>query len=85
LAFLGNKYIDARKLIRGATESMYVTTDLEYFLHSEDVRIASMKHSRVEVRKSSRSIASSTKEIHLFDEEEMQTLKIRCWKGQQSI
>ena len=82
---LGEKYMDARKLIRGATELMYVTTDLVYYLHSEDVRITSMKHSKVEVRKSSRSMAPSNKEIHLFDEEEMQTLKIRCWKGNQSI
>ena len=40
----GDKYIVARKLIQGATELMYITTDLEFYLFSEDVRMSTMKH-----------------------------------------
>jgi hypothetical protein len=69
----------ARKLVRGAIENMYATTELEYYLHSEDVRVIDMKHSKLQVRKSARNVAGCNKEIFIFDEEEMETLKKRCW------
>lgn len=70
----------ARKLIRGATETMYVTTELEYYLQSKDVRMINMVHSRVEVRKSSRSIvATNNRETYELIQDEIDTLKKRCW------
>jgi hypothetical protein len=59
---------------------MYVTTELEYYIHSEDVRMINMVHSRVAVRKSSRSIAATNnKETYELIEDEIDTLKKRCW------
>jgi hypothetical protein len=80
ICLIGDKYITARKLIRGATENMYVTTELEYFLNSEDVRVIDMKHSKLEVRKSARRVVASNKETFTFDDEELETLKKRCWQ-----
>jgi hypothetical protein len=79
---LGEKYIRAKKLIRGATDLMYVTTELEYNLHSEDVRVVSMSNSELVVRKSARQavIASSAgKKTYLLIEKELNVLKERCW------
>ena len=75
----GEKYITTRKLIRGATENMYVTTELEFYLHSEDVRVINMQHSKIEVRRSSRQAQASNKESFLFNQTEIETLKSRCW------
>jgi hypothetical protein len=77
----GEKYIVARKLIKGSAALVYVTTEMEYNLHSEDVRIVNMKHSKVKVRKSTRNPAqASNKDTYLFEEDEMDTLKEMCWK-----
>jgi len=71
----------ARKLIKGSAANMYVTTELEFNLHSEDVRFVDMQHSKVKVRKSARNpVPSSNKDSYIFEEEEMNTLKTRCWK-----
>ena len=79
----GDKYIRAKKLIRGATDLMYVTSEREYNLHSGDVRVINMKHKEVEVRKSSRKavvLCSVGKKTYSFDEKEINTLMTLCWQ-----
>jgi hypothetical protein len=76
----GNEYIRARKYQKGATDLMYVSTDREFNLHSEDVRFVNLKHKEMQVRRSSRKTSvTNTKTIEL-DEVEMETLKSRCWR-----
>ena len=59
---------------------MYSSTDLEFNLHSEDVRAINMKHSEVESRRSSRASTITTAKVHTFDEVEIEELKLKCWK-----
>ena len=66
--------------MRGQTELMYSSTDLEFNLHSEDVRAINMKHSEVESRRSSRASTIMTAKVHTFDEVEIEELKLKCWK-----
>ena len=73
--------IRARKLLRGATDLLYTTSELEFNLNSEDVRLLHMKHSDVKVRRSARSkIQGNSMKTYLFDEHDMDILKARCWK-----
>lgn len=80
----GDKYILARKLIKGPTELMYSISDREYYLNSEDVRVINMKHTEVhrQVRRSSRSAAisnSNDRKTYEFNEQEIDKLRLRCW------
>ena len=76
----GDKYILARKLVKGATDLMYCTSEREYYLNSEDVRVINMKHKEVAVRRTARRVSSlSSKTTYEFDESEMEELKLGCW------
>jgi hypothetical protein len=62
----GMRYIRARKYKKGVDELMYSSTDCEFNLSSEDVRVPSMEYKDVEVRRSSRaSVVSNVKTITL--------------------
>ena len=77
---VGERYIIARKLIKGATELQYVASDRQFYLNCEDVRVGSMKHSEVVVRRSSRATTMPTdKKIYEFDQQDVQKLKLACW------
>ena len=76
---LGDRYIIARKLVKGATELHYATSDRDYYLSSEDVRVSNMKHSEVVVRRSSRGVAATDKKTYEFDQQDMERLKLACW------
>ena len=69
----------AKKLKKSASGIMYSTTDCEFNLSVEDVRFANMKHSEVEVRRSSRMSVVSNAKVFELDVEEIETLKLRCW------
>ena len=75
----GNKYIRARKYVKGPTELMYSSSEKEYNLHSEDVRAINMKHKKIEVRRSNRQPIASNKVTILLDEGELGELKLSCW------
>ena len=77
---IGNKYIRARKLVRGSTDLMYVTTERDYNLHAEDIRVINMKHKEVVARRSSRRGQTSNKKTFTFDEHELERLKCKCWQ-----
>ena len=47
---------------------------------SEDVRFVDMKHSEIEVRRSSRASVVSATKVYDLDEGEIETLKQRCWE-----
>ena len=79
---LGMGYIRARKLKKTATGTMYSTTDCEFNLSVEDVRFAIMKHSEIEVRRSSRMRVVSNAKVFELDADEIETLKLRCWMPQ---
>ena len=60
---------------------MYSTTECElYNMSVEDVRFVNMKHSEVEVRRSSRQSVVSNVKTYELDESEIETLKARCWE-----
>ena len=76
----GTKYIRARKFVKGQSEVMYSSTDCEFNLHSEDVRVINMKHSEVKSRRSSRATTITTAKVCMFGEDEIGQLKLKCWK-----
>jgi TRAP-type uncharacterized transport system substrate-binding protein len=80
---LGDKYIVARKMVRGPTDGIYITSEQEFFMNSEDVRVINMKHSEVQVRKSARALtqAASNKKTYKIEDEDMETLKNKCWES----
>jgi hypothetical protein len=80
LLSIGDKYIRARKLVRGPTDLMYITTERDYNLHAEDVRVINMKHKEVIARRSSRRAQTSNKKTYMFDERELEALKCKCWR-----
>ena len=59
---------------------MYVASDREYYLNSEDVRTVNMKHSEVALRRTARRIATNSKKTYEFDLDEIATLRLRCWR-----
>jgi hypothetical protein len=74
----GMQYIRARKYRRGVDELMYSSTDCEFNLSSEDVRVANMEHKPVEVRRSSRaSVVSNVQTITLV-RKSLEKLKNKC-------
>ena len=84
----GDKYILARKLIKGATELMYATSEREYYLNSEDVRVINMEHREIDVRRSARRVARSgvnDKKTYEFVESEIEKLKIGCWDPSRQV
>ena len=66
--------------MKGPTDLMYVTTEREYNLHVEDVRVINMKHKEVVARRSSRTTQASNEKTFMFDEHEMDDLKLKCWQ-----
>ena len=81
----GDKYIVAKKLVKGATELMYTISEREYYLNSEDVRVINMKHTEVDVRRSARRAATNNKKTYEFDEGEIEKLKIGCWDPSRQV
>jgi hypothetical protein len=65
--------------VKGPTELMYSSSEKEYNLHSEDVRVIDMKHKKVEVRRSNRQPIASNKVTILLDEGGLDELKLGCW------
>ena len=57
---------------------MYATSEREYYLNSEDVRVINMKHRELDVRRSARN-GVNDKKTYEFDENEIEKLKIGCW------
>jgi hypothetical protein len=76
----GDKYIHATKLIRGATELMYVASDRDFYINSEDVRVINMQHQEVQVRRSARQLAAPSKPTYEFNIDEIALLQMRCWQ-----
>ena len=78
----GDKYISARKMIRGPTEGIYITSEVDFYLNSEDVRVINVQHSEVPVRRSGRALAraASNKKTYSIDDEDIETLKNKCYK-----
>jgi hypothetical protein len=76
----GDKYIQATKLRRGATELLYVATDRDFYINSEDVRFVNMQHEEVRVRRSARQLSAPTKPTYEFNVDEIATLQMRCWQ-----
>jgi hypothetical protein len=66
--------------VRGSTDLMYVTTERDYNLHAEDIRVINMKHKEVVARRSSRRGQTSNKKTFTFDEHELERLKFKCWQ-----
>ena len=84
----GDKYILARKLIKGATELMYATSEREYYLNIEDLRVINMKHREVDLRRSARRVARNgvnDKKTYAFVESEIEKLKIGCWDPSRQV
>ena len=78
---LGEKYIRARKFQKGPTDTMYVSTDREYNLHSEDIRLINMKGKELVARRSSRSRQSVTSsKTYELDNGELDKLRTKCWR-----
>ena len=73
-------YIRARKCKKGASGSMYTTTECEFNMSVEDVRFVDIKHSEIEVRRSTRASVVSSAKTYELDEDEVETLKHRCWE-----
>jgi hypothetical protein len=73
-------YIRARKCKKGASSTMYTTTECEFNMGIEDVRFVDMKQSEIEVRRSSRASVVSAAKVYDLDEGEIETLKQRCWE-----
>jgi hypothetical protein len=60
---------------------MYVSTEREFNLHSEDVRLINMKHEEIVAQTSSRRKApTSNKKTYMLDELEIEALKLKCWQ-----
>ena len=76
----GEKYVRCRKFRVGPTDCMYSSTDLEFNLHSEDVRFVDMQHKEVEQRRSPRRGVVSNSKVYNLEKTEIETLKGRCWK-----
>jgi hypothetical protein len=75
----GMRYIRARKYKQAADELMYSSTDCDFNLSSEDVRVASMVYKQVAVRRSSRaSVVSKVKTITL-EKKCYELLKLRSF------
>ena len=74
----GMQYIRARKYRRSVDELMYSSTDCEFHLSSEDVRVANMKHKPVGVRRSSRASVVSNVQTITLDRESLGKLKTKC-------
>ena len=75
----GNKYIRARKYVKGPTELMYSSSEKEYNLHSEDVRAINMEHKKFEVRRCNKQPVSPNKVTILLGGGELCKLKLSCW------
>lgn len=73
-------YIRARKLKKCKGGLVYTTTECEYNMGIEDVRFVDMKHSEIEVRRSSRASVVSNARTYELNEDEIETLKTRCWE-----
>ena len=77
---VGARYIRSRKCKKGADGLLYTTTDCEFNLSSEDVRVAEMQHSEVEARRSSRSSVVSNVKTFKLEPASIEKLKLRCWE-----
>ena len=81
----GDKYIRARKFKKGPTDLMYVSTELEYNLNSEDLRFLDMSDKEVPVRmqrKGRRTGNATNAKRYEFSSSEIETLRARCWRPQ---
>ena len=61
---------------------MYSTTECEFNMGSEDVRVVDMEHEEVKVRRSSRNaVASNVKTFTCtMSKKALDKLKERCWQ-----
>jgi hypothetical protein len=69
-------------LVKGPTEHIYIDTELEFFLNSEDMRLLDVKHAELQVRKSKRhaAVPKHVSKTYTIDENELiETLKARCY------
>ena len=73
----GMRYIRARKYKQATDDLMYSSTDCDFNLGSEDVRVASMVHGQVEVRRSSRASVVLTVRTITLGKGCYEVLKIR--------
>ena len=76
----GDRYIEAIKLRKGATEAMYVESDRKYYLNCEDIRFVDMEHTIVAVRQSARRVVTNSKKTYEFNVDEIESLKRMCWQ-----
>ena len=77
---LGDKYIIARKLKKTAIEDVYSTTDLQFYLNSEDVRFVDMKFEEVQRKRSSRNQQVPGDKLLKLETKELGILRSRCWQ-----
>ena len=73
----GDRYIKARKLHR-VSALVYTETDVIYYLNSEDVRVASMLGTEIELRRTSR-VSLPQNRRYGFNEGEVEKLKKRVY------
>ena len=80
LKLSGDKYIIARKLKKTAIEDVYSTTDLQFYINSEDVRFVGMGFEEVQRKKSKRNQQRSWDKLLKLKVNELEALKFRCWQ-----
>jgi hypothetical protein len=73
-------FIRARKCKKGDDGLIYCTTECEFNMGSEDVRVVDMEHKEMEVRRSSRNAVASNVKTFTMSKEGLDKLKERCWQ-----
>jgi hypothetical protein len=73
-------FIRARKCQKGTEGLMYSTTECEFNMGSEDVRVVDMEHEEVKVRRSSRNAVASNVKTFTMSKKALDKLKERCWQ-----
>ena len=65
-------------MIMGPMESIYVDTDLEFYVNSEDVRLLNIRHEELpQVRRSQRH--GQAKKKYEINKEDIESLKLECY------
>ena len=77
---VGMPYVRARKCKEGADGLLYCTTECEFNMSSEGVRVVEMEHEEVAVRRSSRASVTSNVKTFRLSKGAVHKLKHRCWQ-----
>ena len=77
---VGMPFIRARKCQKGTDGLIYSTTECEFNMGSEDVRVVDMEHEEVKVRRSSRNAVASNVKTFTMSKKALDKLKERCWQ-----